>query len=133
MPSRTAKPSAYYELRGAVVEMFYETLLAERYTIGQAASRCLIEFRQEILGGKRDALVTLATVFSRVARHEPEALARFGPELKTLEDMSRNALLWTGMGRGVRARLHEDVSYVLERAAATSSRSRTGASLKAPQ
>ena len=133
MPSRSAKPADYHELRGAVVEMFYETLLAERYTIGQAASRCLVEFRQEILGGKRDALVTLATVFSRVARHAPEALARFGPELEALNNLYCNTLLWKGMRRGSRARLQEDVAYVLERAAATSSRPRTGASPKAPQ
>ena len=125
-----AKPSEYYELRSAVVEMFYETLLTERYTIGQAASRSLVEFRREILGGGRDALVALATIFSRVARHEPAALTRFGPELESLHAISRNSLLWKGMGVGQRARLREDVNFVLERAAAGTARRPKDLSLK---
>ena len=79
--------SRYYELRCAVVEMFYETQMEEGYTVGQAASRCLVEFRREALGGQQDGLVVLSTLLSRVARHEPEALANFGPDIAALRGL----------------------------------------------
>ena len=41
------KTSGYYELRCAVVEMFYEVLQADKSAVGQAAGRCLVEFRGE--------------------------------------------------------------------------------------
>lgn len=110
------EPTAYSELRGAVVELFYEMLLAEQYTLGQAVARSLVEFRREIRGGGRDALVALATVFSRLARHEPGALQRFGPELGQLAALARKRAHWRGLAPAETERLREDVRFVLEKA-----------------
>mgnify|MGYP003590274520 CR=1 FL=1 len=129
--SKAVKPADYYELRGAVVEMFYETLLAEKYTFGQATSRCLVEFRREILGGGRDALVTLATILSRLARHEPGSLMRFAPELENLHLYSLNNLFWNGLGREARERLREDVRFVWEKVPGHSAQRREVAASKA--
>jgi len=108
--------SAYYELRCAVVEMFYETLREENYTIGQAAGRCLVEFQREVRGGARDALVVLSVILSRVARHEPEALARFRPEIEGMEGIVKKASCWRGLSPDEKERLQEDVRFVLEKA-----------------
>lgn len=110
------KTGTYYELRCAVLEMFYENLLAERYTIGQAAGRCLVEFRSEAQGGGQDALVVLSVLLARVARHEPGALARFAPEIEALRALGRKSADWRGLSAGEKARLQEDLRFVLEKA-----------------
>ena len=107
---------AYFELRSAVVEMFYEILLSEHYTIGQAAGRCLVEFRNDLLGGGRDALVVLSVILSRVARHEPAALARFAPEVATLRTLGKKHSCWKGLADGEKTRLEEDLRFTLEKA-----------------
>lgn len=111
------KPSTYYELRCAVLEMFYETLLAEHYTIGQAASRCLVEFRREVNQGGREALVALSVILSRVARHESAALARFQPEVDQLRVLAKKPSCRRGLASEEQARLQEDVRFLLEKAA----------------
>ncbi len=113
---RPQKPSPYYELRCAVVEMFYETLLAENYTVGQATGRCLVEFRREVLGGGRDALVALATILSRAARHDAAALAHFTPEIGALQALGRKSACWKGLSSEEKERLREDLRFALEKA-----------------
>lgn len=110
------KSSPYYELRCAVSEMFYETLLDEEYTIGQAASRCLVEFRGEVLGGGQKAMEVLSVLFSRVARHEPAALANYIPELRALHALANKAQCWKQLSSGEHERMREDVRFVLEKA-----------------
>lgn len=110
------KPSPYYELRCAVVEMFYGTLLSEKYTIGQAASRCLVEFQREVQAGGRDALAALSVILSRVARHDAAALKRFKPELIRLQELTKKAILRRGLSADEKERLAEDVRFVLEKA-----------------
>ena len=107
---------SYYELRNAIVEMFYETLLAERYTIGQAASRCLVEFRNELNRGGREALVALSVVLSRVARHEYASLARFQPEIEQLRVLAKKSACQRGLAPSELERLQEDIRFLLERA-----------------
>ena len=109
---------SYYELRCAVVETFYEVLRSEGYTIGQAAGRCLVEFRSEAQGGGRSALVALSVLLSRVARHEPAALSRFRPELDALRALSKKSVCWRGLASGERKRLEEDLRFTFEKAAA---------------
>ena len=116
------KPSSYFELRCAVEEMFYETLLAERYTIGQAASRCLVEFRSELNGGGQEALVALSVILSRVARHESVALARFQPEVEQLRVLAKKPSCQRGLAPEEQERLREDVRFVLEKAQQAGSR-----------
>lgn len=111
-------PASYYELRCAVVETFYGNLLAERYTIGQAAGRCLVEFRSEAQSGGADALVVLSVLLSRVARHEPAALARFQPEIAALRALGRKSACWRGLPSGAKERMQEDVLFALEKAGA---------------
>ena len=106
----------YFELRCAVVEMFYEVLLAERYTIGQAAARCLVEFRQDLNRGGRDALVVLSVLLSRVARHDAKALAGFAPEVATLRTLGKKHSCWRGLESPAKDRLQEDVRFALEKA-----------------
>ena len=111
------KPSSYFELRCAVEEMFYETLLAERYTIGQAASRCLVEFRSELNGGGQEALVALSVILSRVARHDPAALARYQAELGAMQALAKKSACWRGLSSGEKKRLEEDLRFAIEKAA----------------
>ncbi len=108
--------SSYFELRGAVVEMFYETLLAEKYTIGQATGRCLVEFHHEAQGGGRDALVVLSVILSRAARHEPAALARFQPEIGAMQALAKKSACWKGLAPVEKERLKEDLRFTLEKA-----------------
>ncbi len=113
------EPTAYYELRCAVSEMFYEVLLEEGYTIGQATGRCLVEFRSEAQGAGRDALVVLSVLLSRVARHEPGTLARFRPEVEALRALGKKSGCWRGLSSGEKARMQEDLRFVLEKAQAS--------------
>ena len=110
-----AEPAEYFELRCAVVEMFYETMRTENYTVGQAASRCLVEFRREILGGGREALVVLSVILSRVAHHDPAALLRFASEMDNMLNLVHETQAGEGLGRSARARLQEDVRFSQEK------------------
>jgi hypothetical protein len=107
---------SYFELRCAVVEMFYETLLSEHYTIGQATGRCLVEFRSELQGGGRDALVVLSVLLARVARHEPKALARFEPEVAALQALGKKTICWQGLADAEKKRMQEGMRFTLEKA-----------------
>ena len=106
----------YYELRCAVVEMFYETLLEEGYTIGQATSRCLVEFRSEAQGGGQKGFIVLSVLLARVARHEPATLADFMPEVTALRALGKQSACWKGIHGVEKERLREDLLFVLERA-----------------
>lgn len=106
----------YYELRCAVVEMFYETLREEGYTIGQATSRCLVEFRQEVQGGTQEGMVVLSALLSRVARHEPATLADFVPEVTALRALGKKPTCWRGLESTAKERLKEDLRFVSEKA-----------------
>jgi hypothetical protein len=110
------KNGSYYELRCAVLETFYEVLLAEKYTVGQAAGRCLVEFRSEAQGGGQDALVAGSVILSRVARHEPAALARFAPEVEALRANGKKSACWRGLADGEKKRMQEDLRFILEKA-----------------
>ncbi len=109
------KPSPYFELRAAVVETFYETLLSERYTIGQAAGRCLVEFTRETKSGGRDALVALSVLLARVARHDPAVLARCRSEIAALEALAKQPACWRGLSRLAKERMQEDIRFALEK------------------
>ncbi len=106
----------YYELRCAVVEMFYETLFEERYTIGQAASRCLVEFRRETQGGDREELVVLSVLLSRVARHEPASLKDFKAEVTALRALEKKPACRQGIEGSAGERLREDLRFIFEKA-----------------
>ena len=112
------EPESYYELRCAVVETFYEVLMSEGYTIGQATGRCLVEFRSETQGGGRTGLIALSVLLARVARHEPATLARFQPEVNALAALAKQSVCWRGLASGEKERLKEDVRFVAEKAAA---------------
>ena len=111
-------PESYYELRNAIVETFYEMLLSEGYTVGQAASRCLVEFRRETQGGGRNGLIALSVLLARVARHDPAALARFLPEVNALAAWAKQSACWRSLASGEKERLKEDARFVAEKAAA---------------
>ena len=112
------KTFSYYELRCAVSETFYEVLLGERYTLGQAAGRCLTEFRSEAQGAGQEALGVLSVVLSRVARHEPAALPRFSPEIEAVKALAKKSACWKGLSSGETSRMKEDVRFVVEKAEA---------------
>ncbi|MDD2240051.1 MAG: hypothetical protein PHO14_08320 [Kiritimatiellae bacterium] len=108
--------SNYYKLRCAVVEMFYETLREEDYTIGQATSRCLVEFRREVQGGKQEGLFVLSALLSRVARHEPAILVDFMPEVTALRALGKKPSCWKNVDPTAKERIKEDVRFVSEKA-----------------
>ena len=107
---------SYYELRSAVVELFYETLIEEHFTFGQATARCLVEFRREAQGGQQEGLILLSALLSRLARHEPETLADFGAEVIALRALSKKSRFWWGLESQVKERIKEDVRFVMDRA-----------------
>ncbi len=106
----------YYKLRCAVIETFYETLLEEKYTFGQAASRCLIEFRREMGGADHAKLIVLSILLSRLARHEPSSLNDFRGPVNTLRDLGRQSSLREGLDPSEIARLEEDLRFINEQA-----------------
>lgn len=108
---------SYYELRCDAVEMFYGNLLEENYTPGQTAARCLDEFRQELAGGDRTALILLSTILSLLARQDSRALGDFAAEIDSLRHLSLQPGLWEGLGREEQERMREDVDFTLETAA----------------
>ena len=110
------KSGSYFELRCAVLETFYEVLLSEHYTIGQAAGRCLVEFRSEAQGGGQDALVAGSVILSRVARHDPSALARFQAEIGAMQALAKQSACWKGLSTSEKERMKEDVRFVSEKA-----------------
>jgi hypothetical protein len=110
------KPWSYFELRSAVLETFYEALVSDGHTVGQAAGRCLVEFRGEAQDGGQNALVVLGTVLARVARHDPAALARLAPEISALRGLERKSKCWRGMTGVEKERAREDLRFALEKA-----------------
>ena len=111
------KASNYYALRCAVVEALWDAVAGEKLTLGQAEGRCLVEFTSELAGHGRDALVVLSAVLSRLARYEPTALRRFGPELKRMQEISEKPGCWRGLDASEKARMREDVRLALEKGA----------------
>jgi hypothetical protein len=107
-------PEPYFELRCAVVEMFYGNLLDEKYTLGQTTARTLSEFQQEIGEGGRNALVILSVVLALLARHEADALSGFASEIESLRTISANAALQEGLSDDEKERLQEDIAFSLE-------------------
>lgn len=107
---------SYYELRCAVVETFYEVLLSEGYTVGQAAGRCLVEFRSESQGGGQTGLVVLSAILSRVARHDPAALARFQAEIGAMQALAKQSACWKGLSSSEKERMKEDVRFASDKA-----------------
>ena len=88
------KASNYYALRCAVVEAFWDAVAGEKLT-----------------------LVVLSVVLSRLARYEPTALRRFGPELKRMQEISEKPGCWRGLDASEKARMREDVRLALEKGA----------------
>lgn len=74
----------YYKLKYYVIESFYEKIVAENYTIAQAADRCLVEFWKQISDGGISALVVYSTLFSKTVFHSPEQLKHFQKQIATL-------------------------------------------------
>ncbi|NLB65076.1 MAG: hypothetical protein GX803_01225 [Lentisphaerae bacterium] len=111
--------ASYYELRSAVLEVFYEILLEENYTIGQAASRGLVEFRREVVEGGRTGLIVLSVLLARVARHEPARLADFARETSVLAELAKPEEHWAGLSADETERLSEDVRFVAEKSRAS--------------
>jgi hypothetical protein len=108
--------SSYYELRCAVVEMFYETLQEEGYTIGQATSRCLVEFRREVQGGRQEGMMVLSSLLSRTARHDPDVLKDFAAEVTALRALGKQSSCWKGIDGTARERIREDLAFISEKA-----------------
>ncbi len=106
----------YFELRCAVVEMFYGNFIDEKYTLGQTTDRCLSEFQQEIGEGGRNALIILSVTLSLLGRHEAGKLSDFTAEIKTLGTLSEKTDLWEGLSEDEKERMQEDIAYTLENA-----------------
>lgn len=106
----------YYELRCTLIELFYETLLEERSSIRQAASRGLVEFQRQVKTGDRDGLIVLSVLLSRVARHESAALKDYVPEVAALLGLAERATNWKALGAAAREQLKEDVLFVRKKA-----------------
>jgi len=108
----------YYELRCAVMEAFYGTILSEKYTAGQAADRCLVEFKPEVEGAGRDALVVLSSLLARVARHDRAALKRFAREVESLDPLESRPTCWKGLNPREKSRMLEDLRFIRKAARA---------------
>lgn len=78
----------YYKLKYYVTESLYEKIVAENYTIAQAADRCLVEFWKQISDGGINALVIYSTLFSRTAFHSPEQLKHFQKQIAKMNQLS---------------------------------------------
>ena len=74
----------YYQLKCYITEEFYEFIVVDNYTFGQAAARCLYESWRQISNGGVEALTVYSTVLSRIAFHSPESLLRFHEEMQEM-------------------------------------------------
>ena len=104
--------SNYFKLRCAVMETFYSGIVSEKYTVGQATDRCLVEFGAEVRENGRDALVVLSSLLARTARHDHSALKRFAEELGTLALLEKKPACQKGLNSGEKARMLEDVRFI---------------------
>lgn len=102
----------YFELRCAVLETFYGTMLAEKYTVGQAADRCLVEFRRDVLRAGWEALAVLACLLARVARHDRPALARFAREMAAMQKLAVAPACRQALDRRAWGRVQEDLGFI---------------------
>lgn len=104
--------SDYYELRCAVMEAFYQFIVGEKYEVGQAADRCLVEFGPEAEGGGRTGLIVLSCLLARVARHDRDALKRFAQEVRSLQPLEKDPACWEGLTDDEKARVLEDLRFI---------------------
>lgn len=104
--------SRYYELRCAVMEAFYSAIVAEQFTVGQAADRCLMEFSSEVQEHGCEALMVLSCLLARTARHDRRALKRFAEEVKALALLEKTPVCWKGLTRREKSRMLEDIRFI---------------------
>lgn len=102
----------YYELKYLVTETFYENILEEKYTAGQSAGRCFIEFYSELKLNNIESLIVYSTVLARVAKHEKSVLNSLEKEIQQMNNLFiQNDILHNINEDEVEA-LKEDVDYV---------------------
>ena len=102
----------YYELKYLVTETFYENILQEKYTIGQSAGWCFVEFYNEITLNNIEALIVYSTVLARIAKHEKNVLDSFKKEVKSMNDLANEKDIFNGVQTDEVEALKEDVDYV---------------------
>ena len=100
----------YYELKYLVTETFYENILQEKYTIGQSAGRCFVEFYNEITLNNIESLIVYSTVLARVAKHEKNVLDLFKKEVKSMNDLAND--IFNVVKTDEVEALKEDVDYI---------------------
>ncbi len=67
----------YYKLKYIITETFYENMLDENDTIGQASGRCLVEFFSELDENNIESIIVTSTILARIVRHEAKKLKDF--------------------------------------------------------
>ena len=77
----------YYKLKYIITETFYETMLDENYTLGQASGRCFVEFFAELSENNIESFIVISTVLARIARHEPQKLKDFLKEYNKILEL----------------------------------------------
>ena len=102
----------YYELKYLVTETFYENILQEKYTIGQSAGRCFVEFYNEITLNNIESLIVYSTVIARVAKHEKNVLDLFKKEVKSMNDLANEKDIFNVVKTDEVETLKEDVDYI---------------------
>lgn len=102
----------YYELKYLVTETFYENILQEKYTIGQSAGRCFVEFYNEITLNNIESLIVYSTVLARVTKHEKNVLDLFKKEVKSMNDLANKKDIFNVMKTEEVEVLKEDVEYI---------------------
>lgn len=101
----------YYELKYLVTETFYENILQEKYTIGQSAGRCFVEFYNEITLNNIESLIVYSTVLARIAKHE-NVLDSFKKEVKSMNDLANEKDIFNVVKTDEVEALKEDVDYI---------------------
>ncbi|MBD7912479.1 MULTISPECIES: hypothetical protein [Clostridium] len=102
----------YYKLKYLITETFYENILEEKYTIGQSAGRCFVEFYNELNLNNIESLIVYSTVLARVARHEKSVLNSLGKELEEMNKLLVQNDIFNNISDDEVEALKEDIDYV---------------------
>ena len=103
---------SYYELKYLIIETFYENILEEKYTIGQSAGRCFIEFYNEVNLINIESLIVYSTVLARVAKHEKSVLNSLEKEVQQMNSLFIQKDILNNINDDEVKALKEDIDYI---------------------
>ncbi len=79
----------YYQLKYFLIDLFYENIIKEQYTVGQSADRCIVEFQDYIQKNDLNQLIVYASILAKAADCEKDSLKYFHNEIDIISQLSK--------------------------------------------